>query len=189
MRNPPACLKEAVARELGIETIVWADGPGTSAYSRRYWKTSLFGIPFLAFSVFWTLGASGRLEGFRSKGGQSAPTFFILWGLMFVAIGLGLILSPVFAALKAERVYYVLTNKRAVIFEKLLTLKITSLERESLVGFERASYGDQQGDIVFRRTVIGTGKGRREQVVGFLGLDSFQEVEASLRKLLEEKRV
>src|SRR5262249_18471178 len=139
-----------------------------------------------AFSVFWTLAASGRLESFPS--GKPAQPFFMLWGLMFIVIGLVMLLSPMLASIKAERVYYVLTDKRAVIFEKLLTTKITSIHREALSGFERVSYGDKQGDLVFRRTVTGTGRRQHEQVVGFLGLDSFHEAEASLWKLLESTK-
>jgi hypothetical protein len=186
MYNVPRCLKDVVSRELGGENILWADSPGPWAYGRRYWKNSLFGIPFTAFSVFWTFAASGGLGSHHSE--KSPPPFFILWGLMFVAIGVGMLLSPLIAAAKAERMYYVLTDKRAVIFEKLFATKITSIHYELLPGFERVSYGDNQGDIVFRRTITGSGKGRREEVVGFLGLDSFREAEASLLKLLETNK-
>ena len=186
MQNLPTCLKDVVPRELGNEDVLWADSPGPWAYGRRHWKTSLLGIPFTAFAVFWTLAASGQLQGFRSS--KPAPDFFILWGLMFVAIGVGLLLSPLLASLKAERCYYVLTAKRALIFEKLITTKITSIHRDALSGFERISYGGKQGDLVFRRTVTGTGKGRREEVVGFLGLDSFHEAESALWKLLESRK-
>jgi hypothetical protein len=186
MDNIPACLKDAVSREIGAEAVRWADTPGPWAYGRRHWKTSLFGIPFTAFSVFWTLAASGRFEAFGC--GKPAPPFFMLWGLMFVGIGMAMLLAPLLAGFKAERVYYVLTDNRAVIFEKVFTTKITSIYREALSGFERVSYGGKQGDFVFRRTITGSGKGRREEVVGFLGLDSFREAEASLWKLLESSR-
>lgn len=186
MSNVPACLSEAVSREVGNESILWADAPGDWAYARRHLKTSLFGIPFTAFAVFWTLGASGRIDAFRS--GKPAPPFFTLWGLMFVGIGVAMLLAPLIASFKADRVYYVLTDRRAIIFEKLFSTKITSIRREALPGFERVSYGDKQGDLVFRRTVTGSGKGRREEVVGFLGLDSFREAEESVLKLLENSK-
>lgn len=184
--NIPSCLNDAVTSELGAEHVLWSDSPAPWAYGRRFWKNSLIGIPFTAFAVFWTLGASGRLESFHSA--KPAPDFFILWGLMFVAIGVGMLLSPLIAGVKAKRVYYVLTDKRAVIFEKVFTTKITSIHREALSGFERVSHGDKQGDIVFRRTFTGSGRGRREEVVGFLGLDSIREIEALMLKLLEDNR-
>jgi len=185
MNNVPTCLRETVLREIGSETVLWADGPGEWAYARRHWKTSLIGIPFTAFAVFWTLSASGRLESFRSH--RPAPPFFTLWGLMFVGFGLAMLLAPLLACFKAERVYYVLTDKRAVIFEKLFTTKIVSIHRDALPGFERVSYGDAQGDLVFRRTITGSGKRRREEVVGFLGLATVREAEASLMRLLEKR--
>ena len=186
MDGVPSCLEADVSRELGGEKVLWADTPGEWAYGRRYWKNALVGIPFTAFAVFWTLGASGQLEAFRSK--EPAPAFFQLWGLMFVAVGVGMLLSPLFAGVKAGRVYYVLTEKRALIFEKLLTTKITAIHRDALRGFERVSYDGKEGDIVFRRTVTGYGKGRREQIVGFLGLTSYAEAEAALYGLLDTNR-
>ena len=186
MNNIPACLQEAVSREIGAETVLWADAPGPWAYGRRHWKTSFFGIPFTAFAVFWTLGASGRLESFHS--GKPPPPFIALWGLMFVAIGITMLVAPVLAGIKAERMYYVLTDKRAIIFEKLFTTKITSIHHEALSGFERVSYDDKQGDLVFRRTITGSGKSRREEIVGFLGLASFREAEACVWKLLENNQ-
>ena len=186
MQNLPPCLKNVVSREVGAENVLWANAPGPWAYGRRHWKTTLAGIPFTVFAVFWTLAVSGRLEAFRSA--KPAPSFFELWGLMFVGIGTAMLLAPLIASIKAERIYYVLTDKRAVIFEKLFTTKIISIHREALSGFERVSYGGKQGDLVFRRTVTGTGRRRREEVIGFLGLDSFREAEALLLELLETNK-
>jgi hypothetical protein len=181
--NIPSCLKDTVSWEIGSESVLWADTPAPWVYARRHWKTALFGIPFTAFAVFWTLGVDGRLENVRS--GNHAPPLILLAGLMFIGIGVSMLLSPLLANIKSERVYYVLTDKRAIIFQKVLTTKITSIHRDGLKGFERVSYGGNQGDLVFRRTITGSGRSRREEVIGFLGLDSFQEAEASLWKLLE----
>jgi hypothetical protein len=129
MSNVAACLRDTVSREIGAETVLWAHAPGVWAYGRRHCKTSLFGIPFTAFSVFWTLAASGRLESFGPE--KSAPPFFTWWGLMFVGVGVAMLLAPLLAGIKAGRVYYVLTDKRAIIFEKLLTTKIGCLAAET----------------------------------------------------------
>ena len=102
MSDVPTCLKDTVSREIGAETILWAGPPGPRAYSRRHWKTTLLGIPWTAFAVFWTLGASGGLESFLS--GKPAPPFFVLWGLMFVGVGVAMLLAPLIASMKAERV-------------------------------------------------------------------------------------
>jgi len=147
MSNVPTCLRDTVSREIGAEAILWADRPGPWAYGRRHWKTSLFGIPFTAFSVFWTLGASGRLESFRS--GRPAPPFFTLWGLMFVGIGVAMLLAPLLASIKAERMYYVLTDKRAIIFEKLFTTKITSITARRSQGLSGSHTVTNKGILFF----------------------------------------
>jgi hypothetical protein len=184
--GPPSCLEDFVPLEIGTENVLWADSPEPWAIGRRYWPTSLIGIPWTAVSVGLTLAATGKFEAFRSSSPPSIP--FTISGLMFVALGLIMSLYPLIAYWTAKRSYYILTENRAVIFEKVFTTKITSIYRDSLSGFERVSYGGKQGDLVFRRTVTGTGKNRQEEVVGFLGLKSFQEAEFVLRGLLESRK-
>lgn len=152
-------------------------------YSRRYWPNNLIGLPFSAFAVFWTLGACGYLDGWNSKTNEPAPLFVVLWGMMFVAIGLVVLFSPLWGRIRAERMYYVLTPKRALIFERLFVLKIRSIPVDALRGFERGSFGGEGGDIVFRRTITGSGRGRREEVIGFIGIDSYRDAETALLSL------
>ncbi len=180
MNEPPLFLAAAVAREIGDEKLLWAASPDSVAYARPRWKGALMGVPFTAFAVFWTWGASGGL----SKKGDSAPTFFILWGVMFIFIGLGMLLAPVFAMLKAGRVYYVVTDRRAVIFEKVWSLKIHSFDSSAFDGFERISRGDDRGDLIFRRTIERRGKGTSVTEEGFIGLLNFREAEAALHEML-----
>jgi len=180
MNVPPPELAGSVATELGSEEILWAASPRSWDYARHKWKGAWIGIPFTAFSIFWTWGASGGLSG-----GKSAPTFFVLWGVMFICIGLSILLSPVFAAWKASRVYYMVTPKRAIIFEKIWSLKIQSFDASSFGGFERVSSGGISGDVVFQRSIERCGKGTSVTEVGFLGLADFREAEDALRKMME----
>src|ERR1700722_20373340 len=136
MDPAPPAISDAVSRELAGERVLWAAAPNRWAYANKYWKTALFGIPFAGFSIFWTYMATHG-----SKGGAVVPLFFPLWGLMFVGIGLAMLASPLFAAFAARNVYYVVTERRAVIFEKPLRLSIRSFDRFSLGGFERVSGG------------------------------------------------
>ena len=113
----PEEIADDVRRELGGERILWAASPDRWGYSRRYWTSVLMGIPFTAFAIFWTY----QVVSIPSKAGAVA-VFFPLWGLMFVGIGLFMLLSPLFAAWRAKNVYYVVTERRAVIFEKFVKL-------------------------------------------------------------------
>jgi hypothetical protein len=69
---------------------------------------------------FWTYQASH----IPAKCDQGFAVFFPLWGLMFVLFGLSMLLSPLWAAWTAGSVYYVVTERRAIIFEKKLELNI-----------------------------------------------------------------
>jgi hypothetical protein len=184
MNNISPALHKAIADEVGSEKILWADSPDSSGYARRSWKSCLIGVPFTAFSLFWLYSASGGMADKQ----KSAPTFFILWGLMFVGFGLSMLLAPVFAMLKAERVAYVVTERRAIIFEKIWRIKIRSFESAALNGFERQSRGGSAGDIIFQRSIERRGRGTTTVEVGFLGLADFAPAEGALRAVLERAK-
>jgi hypothetical protein len=141
------------------------------------------GIPFTLFSIVWTGGAATTV----SKNGKASP-FFVLWGLMFVGIGLSMLLSPLHAAWKAGRTYYVVTEKRAVIFERSWRLNIRSFEASAFAGFERNSRGGSAGDLIFQRNIERRGRGTSVTEVGFIGLRDFAPAETALRTMLERIR-
>ena len=183
MKNPPPVLAAAVSRELGDASILWSDTPSAMAYARNRFPQALIGIPFTAFAIFWTWGASG---GFSNKG-KTPPTFFILWGCMFICIGLSILLSPLFAMWKSGRVFYAVTDERVVIFEKIWSVKIHSFDATSFGGFERISRGEKQGDIVFQRNIERRGKNTKVSEVGFIGLQDFALAEEALRKMIKNR--
>lgn len=180
MNNISPSLHRAIADEVGSEQIVWSDAPEPWGYARRSWKTALFGIPFTTIAA---VGAYFSATGV-SKSGKPTPPFFVLWALIFVAIGLSMLLAPFFMAWKARRVAYVLTAKRAVIVEKVFWVKVTSYDASGLGGFERVSQGRAAGDIVFQRIIQRRGKGTQIKEVGFLGLRDFAPAESALRDIV-----
>src|SRR5260370_4184672 len=182
MGSPPQLLPQAVARESSGSKMLWSARPGPWGYARSRWKHAWIGIPFTAFAMFWTWGASG---GFSGSSGKQPPPFFVLWGCMFILIGLCILLSPVFALWKAGRVFYVVTERSAIIFEKTWSLKIQSFDASGFGGFERVSRGERDGDILFQRTIERRGKGTCVTEVGFLGLRDYAEVEQALKSMME----
>ena len=182
MESPPQFLSQAVERETSNSKVLWSARPHPWGYARSRWKHALIGIPFTAFAVFWTWGAAG---GFSGSSGKSPPPFFVLWGCMFIVVGLCISLSPVFAMWKAGRVFYVVTEKSAIIFESTWSLKVQSFDASAFAGFERVSRGERDGDILFQRTIERRGKGTRITEVGFLGLRDYSEAERALRSMME----
>ena len=181
MQTPPPSIANAVSIELQDEQILWSGSPNRWAYARRHWQTALVGIPWTAVSVF-TLHQSMHIQ----AGSKSTPTSFsMLWDLMFLSIGLVMLLSPLWAAWRAGSVYYVITDKRAVTFEKPFKLEIRSYSPFVVAGFERASTTGQGGDIIFMRFTSRTSKGRTKvRKVGFLGLADCSGAEDAIRKLV-----
>jgi len=187
LHSPPDCLAKAVAKEVGSEGIIWGDSPDPSIYARRYWPKNLLGLPVIAFSTFWTLSAAGYIDGVKGWDREPMPMLFFLWGMIFILFGAGLLFSPFWGRVRAERMYYVLTPNRAIIFERLLFLRIYVIHSHALRGFDRVSYGGDGGDIVFKRTISGSGRSRREHVIGFLGLKPYKSAEAAILRICASK--
>ena len=90
------------------ERLLWSGRPEPIQYApRKGWPTFLIGIPFLAFALFWTYMAS--------SGPGPAALPFALFGIPFIAVGLGLVLSPAWHFLRAKQTTYALTARRTII--------------------------------------------------------------------------
>jgi Bacterial PH domain len=168
------------------EKLTWADRPRLSAIARRELPRGLMGIPFTAFAVFWTFAASGGL----SKNQAHAPDFFMLWGFMFIGIGLFILCSPLWSIWKARSTIYAITGERLMIIEGWNTRRVTSYARSDIQEIERVERRDGSGDVVFRREAPTT---RRYTIsfssmrgmgnpIGFFGVSDVRRVETSIRQ-------
>lgn len=182
MPSAPASIANDVSRELSGEHVLWAASPDRWAHASRYWANALFGIPFAAFAIVWTWQA-GHIP---AKHDQGFDIFFPLWGLMFVVAGLSMLLSPLWAAWAAGSAYYVVTERRAVIFERKFRLSIRSFPRSAVAGYERVSRGGRGGNIVFQRILTSSGKSSKVREIGFIGLPDFAAAERALDKLIAD---
>ena len=180
MEPAPVSIADAVSNELKGERVLWAASPNRWAYASRYWKTAVFGIPFAAFAIFWTY----QVSHIPAKGDQSFSFFGFLWGLMFVGFGLSMLLSPLWAAWTATNVYYVVTDRRAVIFEKPFRLKIQSFPPSAVATYERVSNGGLGGNIIFQRISEGSGRGTRIREIGFVGVKEYASAVRALDELV-----
>lgn len=180
MQPAPVSIADAVSRELMGERVLWAASPDRWAYASKYWKTALLGISFAAFSIFLTYEPSSVPR----KGDYEFTTLFPLWGLMFVALGLSMLLSPLWAAWTASDVYYVVTERRAIIFEKALKLKIHSFAPLAVAGYERISSGGPGGNIIFQRVSERSLRRTRVKEIGFIGLPEYAGAEQALNQLV-----
>jgi hypothetical protein len=126
------------------EKLVWAERPRPGALAHAGLTTALFGIPFLAFALFWTFMASGA----TASGGIGVV--FPMFGLPFIGVGLWLVGTPLWAAQRAQSTIYAITDQRLVIMRTGATSEVQSYGPEDFDSLDRRERPDGSGDIVFR---------------------------------------
>jgi hypothetical protein len=158
--------------------------------------TLLFGL------VFALIGAAVATGMFLAKG---IPWFAGLIPLVFVLIGIGVaILGPRASVKQAERGWYAVTDRRAIVFTASLfgdSGKAESYEPRELrrMRVEKAKSPPGAGDLIFKTKVTEkrtdyvdrrTGQtlrsetSRSETKFGFLGIENVREVETLVHNVL-----
>jgi len=103
------------------ERLLWDGQPvGGIRFTPKSIGASLFGLFFLGFAIFWTLGAaSPLLTGWTGRMPTGMGWFFIffpLFGLPFIAAGYWMVFGQHLSNARQRRhTRYALTNKRAII--------------------------------------------------------------------------
>jgi hypothetical protein len=185
----PDELVPLVDRELGAgEHAEWVAQPIPARLARAALPAVLFGIPWTAFAIFWTVMASG-VTSHRGRSGWS--WVFALWGVPFILVGLGMLTSPCWVLWRARRTAYVLTDRRAIILSVGWRSKVSlrSFEPSALADLRRTERADGSGDLVFTTDISTGSRGRTNSTpVGFVGIRNVKEVEGRVRRLVQEAR-
>ncbi len=176
--------RQIAQREIDAdEEILWAGRPNPARMSTRTLPVLLFGIPFTAFAVFWIVNAYNMGNSGPSFGpGGGIGGFFPLFGIPFVLVGLGMLLSPLIAFHKGTQTVYAITNRRALIIEAGNSRSVKSYPFSNMDNLERVENADGSGDIVFLRETRRGSKGRTyTEPIGFFGVPEVRAVERMLR--------
>jgi len=173
-----------VERELQpAERIIWMEQPMPGRYARSMWPIVLFGVPWTAFAVFWTVGAG---IGTMRSNAPGIFSVFPLFGLPFVLIGIGMLSSPWWARRSARRSVYVITDRRAIIFRSGWrgAMNVRSFEPAHLTDLQRKQYQDGSGDLILARDYRRDSDGDRMTTnVGFIAVRDAKAVEEMVRAL------
>ena len=87
------------------EKVLWSGKPVRRAFILPGLISIPFGFIFLGFSIFWMWTAASA----------GAPSFFSLFGLLFVLIGFGIALGPaLLQLLRYRNTEYMITDKRII---------------------------------------------------------------------------
>jgi hypothetical protein len=164
------------------ERVTWVGRPIPWLMARSVLPVALMGIPFTAFAVFWIAVASG----FRFPHFSTWGSLFPLFGVPFVCVGLGMLLSPIWTYRRATRTIYAITDRRALTIETDPLGRVTthSFEPPHLTIVTRMQRADGTGNLVFRREHRGAGRNHRMVDIGFLAVADVREVEDHIRQLI-----
>src|SRR5262245_19083368 len=140
------------------EQIRWSGRPAQGLVLRPSDAMMIpFSLMWFGFAIFWETSvlSIGR-----------APTFFALWGIPFIVIGLYISVGRFFGdAWARSRTYYALTDRRALVVSGMFESKLTSVELSTLTELRYKPGSSGRGTIVFGPdspySGFGSGWGRR----------------------------
>lgn len=160
------------------ERLVWMGCPNVARFAvRKSWNTFLFGIPFTAFSLFWEYNAA-------SKG-----LFFQLWGIPFIAVGFGMLASPLWQYWRGQKTIYAVTNQRLLIITGGIFPSVKSFTPSDVDDIERQESPDGSGTIIFARKKRSGGKGGAYTVkIGFFAIPDVRKVERFIVELTKREQ-
>jgi hypothetical protein len=172
-------LADRVAGELSPdEKLIWIGQPRSDLAVRPAYFLVPFGVVFVAFSLFWMVMAVVITFGLM------APC-----GIPFLAIGVALIVSPVWLRAWARKTVYAVSNRRAIIWQPgwFGYITVQSFTPSGLGQMSRTERPDGSGDLVFQVYTSGIGEDSRTITKGFMGIDRVREVEELVRRTLQGK--
>ncbi|QYY36591.1 PH domain-containing protein [Ruficoccus sp. ZRK36] len=180
----PRHLQDSINAELEPrEEVLWQEMPTPRFFTRGSIASFLFGIPWTAFALFWMWGASGMGQGEF----EGPASYFFLFGLPFVLIGIGMLSSPLWAYWKATRTAYVITGRRAIVFEGGRGITVRSYPPERLQSVYRKQHNDGSGDVIIEVNAWRDSDGdQQSQTLGFLRIRNAKQAETLLKTLAEE---
>jgi len=170
----------------GGESLLWSGpaNPGRSALSAL--PAALFGIPFAGFAFFWMSSAYHSTQNLANRHNTLPSGFsvFPLFGLPFLLIGLGLILSPLGVYLKGRSGVYAVTNRRVMVITGTTSRSVKSVIPTDIAEVDHRERPDGTGDVLIRtNSVMRTNNGTTQIMVGLYGVPNVKEVAGLVMKL------
>jgi len=168
------------------ERLLWSGSPAPGGMALAALPVTLFGIPFTAFAVFWIMTA---WNGTRHLPHEVGPfQFFPLFGVPFLLIGCGILASPLWAYLSAQRTVYAVTDRRALIIVGWPRATVQSYQASDVGDITRVEGADGRGTVMFAsRMWTGNNGFPNSTRVGFVGIENVRQVEQLIRDNLHKQ--
>lgn len=140
------------------ERILWAGRPLRAGWLRGALPLFFFGLAWSALVGFavW----QGVVPLWTGEGAGAAPGGLGRWGetlffVPFVAVGIGLVLSPVWAWLSVRARIYAVTDRRAMVLGRASE---RSWRASEMFGPDRADHRNGRTDLFFARMTVASGR-------------------------------
>lgn len=180
----PSALAVAQREMRSGERLIWADRPAPGRMALSGLALTAFGSVFGGFAAFWIAGAASM-----TPEDAGVFSFFPLFGVPFLLVGLGMMLAPVWIWMAAKKTVYAITSERLVIIRGN---RVQSFEPDEIEELERREGGDGSGDVIFNRDIVRSrsrrGSRTRVRRIGFFGIPEVRRVEDAIRRLKDSAR-
>ena len=178
-----AGLSAQIDRELAPgEVIRWVGQPIARFLTAGSIVQFLIGIPWTAFSLFWTWDTLGF--GTFLMNGLTHLTLFPLLGVPFILLGFALLSAPLTGKRAIQNTIYIVTDRRAISFEGIQPSTIRSYLSNQLQSVYRQENKDGSGNVIITIHYVKDHEGgERKEFVGFIDIRDPKESEKFLKEL------
>ncbi len=148
---PPA-FSAFVRAEFRGEEVIWHGAPRAGRMFRRSALLWLFALPWTAFAMTWegiaiAVAFTGDESGVPDGVPRALVYVFVLFGIPFVLVGLGMMAAPFWAARKAARTLQIVTDRRFALVTQGKAMTVESWPLAAVVGTKRKARRDGSGDL------------------------------------------
>ena len=178
--NPGDAQLRAQSELQSGESLYWTGTADPARAAISALPATIFGIPFAGFALFW-ISQAYHATSALSQSSHNAFTdgfrVFPLFGLPFLFVGLGVILTPLWAFLKAGSTVYAVTNQRVMVITGGASRSVKSYTPADIVSVEHRERPDGSGDIAILTTGTTRTNNSVSQVkVALLGVPDVKQV-------------
>ncbi len=181
----PFGIRQLIENELDAgESVQWCAQPKPLRLAICSLPLTLFSLPFLAVPIVILVSVF--------KGG-GMPLFMKLIACAFLSVfllvGGCMMFSPLWVLRMARRTVYAVTDKRAIVFQGGMRMRIESLGPDKLQNMERFQRADGSGDLILQRRITSheCNENRTMRRIGFFAIDNVKEVEDMLETIAAQK--
>ena len=143
-------LEEALQKELRRgERMLWS-GKQLRRFNYAALGIYLFAVPWTAFALFWIYMAGWGIGGSESNDAGIIGWIFPMFGLPFVAVGLGMMAGPFVLYYSSGNTIYAVTDQRMLSIYVGRKLRSESVEAERIGGMSRSVARDGSGTLTVK---------------------------------------